>query len=125
MLTDVLEWMAETPFVDGKTDCVLVVADWLMLSGYADAAAPWRGRYHTALGRARLLKREGGIEAVMIAGAKRIGLKETATPLEGDVGLVRLSGQDQAAICLGDLWAAKGRGLVVAEPEVVLRAWAV
>lgn len=116
--------MARQPFRDGETDCVLTVADWVVLNGRPDPAAPFRGRYRTALGRERIVRREGGMLAVMDAGAERAGLQPTENPLRGDVGLVEMAGHRLAAICTGALWAAKGEGLTVGASEV-LKAWRV
>lgn len=120
-----LERMTSEPFIDGATDCILSVADWIALHGYPDPATPFRGRYSTPLGRARIVRREGGLQAIMSDGAERSGLSETTTPIPGDVGLVRLCDLEIAAICLGKRWAAKGAGLVVGEPEEILKAWRV
>ena len=126
MLDTFLEAMAATPFVDGQSDCALTIADWAMVAtGCADPAGHLRGRYHNALGRERLLRRLGGLETVIGECARRAGLSETANPVRGDVGLVRLNGQDLAAICVGRRWAIKSSRGVVVEPVEVLRAWSV
>lgn len=124
MLERFLDDMARRPFADGTNDCVLTVADWVLANGHPDPAAPFRGRYRTALGRERIVRREGGMLAVMEAGAARAGLVATDNPLRGDVGLVRMGNWTVAAICLGGFWAAKGEGLTVG-PAEVLKAWRV
>lgn len=124
MLDDFLEVIAARPFIDGSTDCVLTVADWVVLNGHPDPAAPWRGRYRTPLGRERLVRRHGGLAALMQAGAARAGLNPVADPVRGDVGLVRFDAIPMAAIRVGRLWAAQGPGLVVA-PAETLMAWRV
>ena len=124
MLDRFLDDMARRPFADGEADCILTVADWVVLNGHPDPAAPFRGRYRTALGRERIVRREGGMLAVMEAGAARAGLEATENPLRGDVGLVRMADRTVAAICLNRLWAAKGAGVVVG-PAEVLKAWRV
>ncbi|HWW11378.1 MAG TPA: hypothetical protein VN018_02595, partial [Brevundimonas sp.] len=63
MLDDYLETMARRPFGDGEADCILTVADWIVLRGHPDPAESYRGRYSTALGRERLLRRLGGLLA--------------------------------------------------------------
>lgn len=126
MLDAFLERMAATPFVDGQADCVLTVADWVVFNGYPDPAAPYRGRYHTALGRERLLKRDGGLHAVMEGGAIRAGLRPAPTPVRGDVGTLRHGGQVLAGICLGSRWAVKSsRGLDALHPDEIIFAWRV
>lgn len=126
MLEQFLETMAATPFVDGKADCALTIADWVMVArGCPDPAHDLRGQYSTALGRERLLKRRGGLKAVMTVCAERAGLEPTRRPKRGDVGIVAMSGQRLAAICLGKSWAAKGQGVVVEVPTRVIQAWSV
>lgn len=120
-----LERMTSEPFVDGATDCILTVSDWIVINGHLDPAEPFRGRYRNALGRERIVRREGGLLALMQRGAERVSLQQTASPQPGDVGLVSMSGVELAAICLGARWAAKGPGVVVAEPEKIIRAWRV
>jgi hypothetical protein len=46
-------------FVWGKTDCALVTADAVLAMTGEDIAAPFRGKYSTAAGSARALKRYG------------------------------------------------------------------
>nr|WP_314431402.1 hypothetical protein [uncultured Brevundimonas sp.] len=121
-----LEVMARRPFVDGRHDCALTVAEWVTVAtGCPDPAAHLRGRYSTALGRERLLRRLGGLEAVMIDCAHRAGRSETANPVRGDVGLIESRGQQLAAICLGERWAIQGAGIEVRTVERVIRAWSV
>ena len=88
-------------------------------------AQPYRGRYRTSLGRQRLIHKAGGLAALMSEGAARAGLTEIAAPVRGDVGLIVAHGQTVAAICLGERWAIKGDGLVVAPAEHILMAWRV
>lgn len=125
MLDAFLERMAATPFLDGKSDCVMTVADWVLRNGYADPAAPYRGRYHSALGRERIIRREGGLLALMSAGAARSGLSETASPVQGAVGLVALRDVPLAAICVGDRWAFKAQGGLLVDRAEVIKAWGV
>ena len=113
-------------FQDGTWDCALMVAAWVERVQGIDGASPWRGRYATRIGWLRILKREGGIEAVIARGAALVGLKETTEPKRGDIGVARLpSGELMAVICIGERWASAGaRGLAafVAEP---VRVWRV
>ncbi|MFC5370939.1 DUF6950 family protein [Brevundimonas faecalis] len=126
MLDAFLEGMARRPFVDGVHDCALTVAEWVAAAtGCPDPAVHLRGRYSTALGRERLLRRLGGLEAVMADCAARAGLVETANTVRGDVGLIETEGQALAAICLGRRWAIQGAGVEVRTAERVIRAWSV
>lgn len=121
-----LERMAAQGFADGRHDCVLTVADWVSVCTGHDPAAPFRGRYRTALGRERLLRRLGGMEVVMRDGAGRAGLSVTDDPRPGDVGLILHRGQFLAAICIGSTWAVQSSaGLTALTPDRVLTAWSV
>lgn len=121
-----LEEAAATRFHDGTWDCALMVAAWVERVTGKDGATPWRGRYATRIGWMRILKRAGGIEAVIAQGTALAGLEETREPRRGDIGVARQpNGELMAGICLGDRWASAGtRGLAacVAEP---VRTWRV
>ncbi|RZJ19129.1 MAG: hypothetical protein EON91_02730 [Brevundimonas sp.] len=126
MLSAFLEEMACRPFVDGERDCALTVADWVMTAtGCPDPAAHLRGRYRTALGRERLLRKLGGLEAVMADCAAKASLAEVTNPVRGDVGLIEAGRRGFAAICLGGRWAVKGLGVEVLTPDRVIRAWGI
>lgn len=127
MLDTFLERMAGTEFVDGAADCALTVAGWVIVAtGCPDPVSHLRGRYRTPLGRERLLRRLGGLEAVMAECAVRAGLEETANPVRGDVGLIVWGRVELAAICLGERWAVKSSaGVTVGRADKVVRAWRV
>lgn len=126
MLGEFLERMAATPFVDGVSDCALTLADWVMTAtGCPDPAAHLRGRYRTALGRERLLRRNGGLVAVVADCAVRAGLTPTTRPEPGDVGVIRIGGVTVAAICAGRLWAVKSSAGLSALRGDTLKAWSV
>ncbi len=122
-----LEHMAATRFADGVNDCALTVADWAVAAtGCADPAAHLRGRYRTALGRERLLRRLGGLEAVIADCAARAGLAPTETPRRGDIGLIEVAGCQMAAIRVGGHWAVQSTGgLSGLRPDRIVRAWRV
>lgn len=125
-LEQFLDRMASTPFVDGLSDCALTVADWTMVrTGCADPAHDLRGRYASPSARWKLLKGLGGLKTVMARCAERAGLESTSRPRREDIGLVVFDRRPTAAICLGDRWAAKGDGLVVAKPKRIIAAWRV
>lgn len=122
-----LEEAARKPFAWGRHDCMLLIADWVRLQTERDPAAPWRGRYRTALGAKRIINRAGGELALLESG---LDLERTTDPLGGDVGLVRgLTPKGEAlcgAIRLGSRWAClwQGRGVLVG-PADCLAAWRV
>lgn len=121
-----LEEALAKSFHDRDWNCALMVATWVERATGIDPAGPWRGRFTTRLGWLRILKREGGLVAVMAKGAALAGLTETNEPKRGDVGVVRQrGGVDTACICLGSRWAftdARGLGVRGGEP---VKAWVV
>jgi hypothetical protein len=79
----------------GQWDCHLWLADWIVAATDApDPAADFRGRYRTALGAKRLLKREGGSPALVARLAARAGLADVdlADVRAGDIGLMPICG---------------------------------
>jgi hypothetical protein len=73
-------------FMLGEWDCGLFCADWVRVRRGVDPAAAWRGRYHSALGLARLLNRRGGIVAHF--DACLINATRTTDPQRGDIAIV-------------------------------------
>jgi len=124
-----LRWAGDQPFAWGQWDCLIgLVAEWVRRERGGDPAAPWRGRYATQLGCARLVRREGGLLAVLSRGAELAGLEPTTQPRPGCIGVVEpgLSGDAPlaGAICIGSAWAAlspAGVGLIAARPVGVWR----
>lgn len=132
MLDAFLETMAASPFEDGVADCGLTVADWVMeATGYADPALAVRGRYRTALGRERMVRRAGGLVSLVGRCANHAGLSETPHATSGDIGVIRIGEQILAGICVitspgWSRWALKtSSGLSVVRSDEVLRAWRV
>lgn len=133
MLADFLDTMAASPFEDGAADCGLTVADWVMVAtGCPDPAHDVRGRYRTAMGRERMVRRAGGLVALVERCAARANLPDQANPVREDIGVIRVGDQTLAGICLGRAkagwmrWALKTReGLSVVPSDEVLRAWRV
>lgn len=125
MLSAFLDDMARRPFADGTADCILMPADWVVLKGHPDPAAPYRGTYSTPEERKRVIREAFGIRALVAGGAIRAGLAWAAEPQREDVGLIRFGGRLVGAICLGARWAMKGEGIVVGPADDVLMAWRV
>jgi hypothetical protein len=124
-----LDQAARTPFAWGKRDCCLWLADWLIELGHPDTAAHLRGRYATAYGCARLVKRGGGLVAVVEDCVSRAGLPRTTAPKAGDIGVVTAETergrQMVGAICTGPRWAILGSPGLICAPANPIAAWAV
>lgn len=113
------------PFVFGERDCVLWVADWVMSQRGFDPAARLRGTFRCALGSARIVRRGGGLVALVSEPMARHGLSETNAPGVGDVGIIMTVAGELAAICTGDAWAVKAKDGLAIVRAPVLNAWAI
>ncbi len=102
-LTAYIAATGDLPFIWGKRDCTLWVADWCDLHFGFDPAASIRGQYNTACGAHRLIGSDlAGFVAPFLA-----SLSAKAVPVAGDLGVIELSGRNVAAICSGPFWAIK------------------
>ncbi|MER9170908.1 hypothetical protein NKI12_26855 [Mesorhizobium australicum] len=88
----------DEPGVWGETDCLLTAAAAIEAVTGQDIMAPWRGRYKTELGAAKLMRKEG-CETVEDVLGKFFGLPEIGrlSALRGDVGVVDRDG----VLCAG------------------------
>ena len=115
-----------TPFEWGKFDCCLFVADAVEAMTGTDFAAPFRGRYTTATGSARALKKYGSGD-----------VKSTLTSLfgeplprllagRGDIVLVNSDYGHALGICWGgQIWVTGPAGLHALAPAEALCTWRV
>jgi hypothetical protein len=112
----------------GSAPCLLA-ADWITEETGCDPAASVRAACATGAGVARLLKRRGGLAALM--GGLLDGLPEVADADVGDVATIVLrtgecDGIAAAAIRTAHGWAlATAEGVHVVRDAHVLRAWRV
>ena len=113
------------PFIWGENDCCLFVADAVQLISGIDPAEPFRGKYTTATGAARALKKYGD---GTIAGALSQVFQEIK-PCElgrGDVAMIEVNGQPAAALSFsGKLWAVSESGLITLPRSEAYQAWRV
>lgn len=115
----------------GEHDSMLLIADWMVRATGRDPAAAWRGRYRTALGARRIIKREGGKTALLQAAFDAAGCARRIHPGEaraGDVGLVEVLTacgkiEPAGAICGGALWMVQGVRGLIAGPVEAVAAW--
>lgn len=87
-LSAFLRAMGRATFAWGSCDCSLVAADWCRVRRGVDPAASLRGRYSTALGAMRHVRRLGGFEAMARGLMANAGFATTSAPGVGDIGLV-------------------------------------
>lgn len=118
---------AAAGFKYGERDCLLWLGDWARLNTGVDGGAPWRGRYRTALGCARVLKRSGGMVACIERGAALAGMVEAVQPEPGAVGLVNVATargiEPVGGIFTGRRWAVLTADGVLSMTASPLRVW--
>lgn len=126
-----LRWVAREPLSYGVHDCLLgLMGGWVLAETGRDPAAPFRGRYRTEIGAYRLIRRAGGMIALVDEGLAAVGIDRTVNPALGDVGLVEV-GTSRGPELVGAIrtsvgWASlkQPRGIKVGQPRCAA-AWAV
>lgn len=124
-----LRLWATTNFVWGRSDCAIVLADYVRDLTGKDGAAHLRGRYSTRAGCNRVsgfVRR--GLVSVVDECAANVGLLACGAPQRGDIGVLKFTDRAFAgAICLGgDRWALKSpEGLMTVTRPHVVAAWSV
>jgi hypothetical protein len=128
LLTAYIEERREVPFTWGRADCCLFAADWVRLATDLDPAADLRGKYDSALGARRIIKRRGGLATMVARALTPLGFREVALSLatRGDI-IVRDSGDgDCAGVVLGKesaFVARDGLRFVQTKLQADARAW--
>lgn len=85
------------PFVWGKSDCALFLADWVFQYTGTDFAAPYRSRYKTEIGSKRALKKQGHADLTSVITAA-LG-EPLATPFMAQRGDAVLVEADYGETC--------------------------
>lgn len=114
------------PFVWGVSDCALSAGDAVLAQTGVDPVASLRGRYKTAKGAAGVLKRHGGLEAMLTA---RLG-EPLRSPLLAQRGFVVLflEGEDErVGVIVNPGWiACKAPDGMTRRPlSAAVMAWAI
>lgn len=117
---------AREPFVWGKADCMLSVADYLIDAVGVDCGGRFRGKYASRRGCMRASGFHRDPVKPFADCVAEIPLRDTTAPTFGDVGVVSFGDTVAGAICLGGKWAARADvGVIIARPSKILKAWAV
>lgn len=123
---------ARTPFsYETGHDCAQgFVGGWVFAETGQEVARPWRGSFRTALGCYRLVRRSGGLVAIMDDALGRVGIVRTCIPALGDVGAVMMQTERAAepvgAIMGLDGWLSlTGRGIRSTQADRFVAAWSV
>ncbi|HKO88786.1 MAG TPA: hypothetical protein VJU83_09760 [Burkholderiales bacterium] len=98
-LADCIKGALERPFCWGSFDCCFFAAAAVQAMTGVDFAAPYQGRYQTAIGAARLINKLGGVQAIATAA---LGLPiDVRQAGRGDVLMVTRDGQQSLGVCTG------------------------
>ena len=124
-------WLAacrQRPFAWGRHDCALFIADAVEAMTGEDLAAGWRGRYSTALGARRVLRRAGHDSPLDVVAA---ALPEVlpAAALPGDVAAIPAETEgDWPALGIvqgAQVYVLRPEGLGLVGRGRIARAWRV
>jgi hypothetical protein len=126
---------AGRPFSYGTTDCVLFLADWLLICGRnRDVAEEYRGTYTDEDACFALLRAKGGLLRLVAREARELALRPVrpATAPCGAIGVIRYrpEGENErhlgAIRCPSGRWASKcTHGLLMVGAPRVAAAWEV
>jgi hypothetical protein len=125
-LTDFAEERRKLPFVWGQNDCCLFAANWVAKLTGVDPAASLRGKYTTAAGAARIIKRRGGMQAMVgkICAGHGWPMVNPKLARRGDVVLIEQATGPALAVCMGEHAAAAGPNGVSMVPTLsALAGW--
>lgn len=123
-----LQQLAARPFVLGRCDCMLALADWVRECSGVDVGALWRDTYSDEAGWRALVRAAGGLQALVEVIEAMGVVRQLRTSLQsGDIAVLSLPKLGHAgAIWTGTRWAVKvERGLWAVNRWLPLAAWRV
>lgn len=120
-----LKAASERPFSWGSHDCLMWLADWIVVARGIDPAADWRGRYRSAFAAARILKRRGGAIGHLDACLRPFGIARTETAARGDIAVLVAPEGKMGGIVLGRSVAVVGEAGLRVRRLPIVAAWRV
>lgn len=116
----------DVPFVWGKADCALFLADWWRENHGTDPASHLRGAYSTEIEKSDIVSRGGSLVLLVDRICTNIGAREVFRHSEikpGDFGIIA---PGVGAIFTGEYWAARAEtGLILTQRARVWRVWSI
>ncbi|KTG23646.1 hypothetical protein AWR38_06350 [Idiomarina sp. WRN-38] len=109
------------PFEWGSNDCCLFAADAILAMGGRDVAKDVRGRYKTAIGAHRIMKKLGAGSLVELL-TQRLGQPDGVIT-RGSIIVVDSNGEQVAGVFYQKPWALTERGLQGMPLESVVQSW--
>lgn len=125
-MTDIAGFLsryASEPFVWGKSDCALWIADWWQFNHGVDPAIHLRGTYNTEDEKAALVAREGGLLRLVSGLARSVGARRVNRPCAGSFAIIE---PGICAIWTSDYWAARSpTGVAFTKEAKAWRIWSI
>lgn len=109
------------PFEWGSNDCCLFAADAILAMGGQDVAKDVRGRYKTAIGAHRIMKKLGAGSLVELL-TQRLG-EPDGVITRGSIIVVESNSEQVAGVFYQKPWALTERGLQGMSLESVVQSW--
>lgn len=111
------------PFLWGKDDCSLFIADWWREKHGDDPAAHLRGTYSTEVEKARIVRDAGGLLALVSGIAEAVGASQIEKPVTGCFAVIE---PGVCAIYAQGFWVVRSEtGLAFNKEAQALRMWSV
>jgi len=107
-LSDYLDAAMARPWAWGSMDCCHFAGDWIRAATGRDPLAPYRGRYDSAAGAARLVARRGGLLTMVDVEMARCGFERTSTPEHGDIAILPMPAVPEHVAAGASLFIADG-----------------
>ncbi|MCK7458509.1 DUF6950 family protein [Idiomarina aminovorans] len=111
----------KTPFKWGENDCCLFAANAIIAMGGQDVAEDVRGRYKTAIGAHRIMKKFGANSLTELL-KQRLG-RPDGFITRGAIVIVESEGEQVAGVFYQKPWALTEKGLQGMPFESVIQSW--
>ena len=109
----------------GTNDCCLFAADAIQAITGIDNAPEFRGKYTTALGSVRALKRYGAGDIKSTFTAKFGEPKGRLSAMRGDIALVNVNGEHIVGVVFGDIYVLSDSGLATLPLGRAMCIWSI
>ncbi len=124
-----IELYGRVPFVWGKFDCCLFVADCVWALTQKNPATPWRGTYSDEAGAQAIIAAAGGVAGLAAQALAGIGVTERIPPAfgqRGDPCVFVHEGRDTMGIVYGaEIMAKAPTGLARVPLDRATVCWAI
>lgn len=116
-LGEFLDESSQRPFAWGSFDCILFLADWPVDQLGTDPARVYRGAYRNPLGAERIIRKAGGLVALVDREFTAVGWGKSDDLGPGDIGVIEVETATGRSACgaifTGSHWCALAeRGLL-------------